>query len=80
MTRHINDIDADYFETGPNAIETDSETVYAIIQARLAAREAEDNLTCTIRRAREAGATWQTIGAALGITRQAAHAKYAATM
>lgn len=76
---NINDIDADYFESAPDAVEVDSNSVYAIIEARRAAEQANANLASTIHEARESGATWQTIGAALGISRQAAHAKYAKT-
>ena len=44
----------------------------AIIAARKAVDQADDDLRAAVRTAREAGDTWTTIGMALDTTRQAA--------
>lgn len=80
---HINDEDANRFEhanngEGPDILaEIDDDSFDAIIAARRAAAEAEEALTAAVATARSKGQTWAAIGAALGISRQAAHAKYA---
>ncbi len=80
---HINDLDADRFENahegaGPDVVaEIDGDAFDAIMAARRALAAADDALTEAVCRARAKGQTWETIGAALGVSRQAAHAKYA---
>lgn len=39
--------------------------------------EIDASMPAAVNAAREAGATWQQIGDALGMTRQSAHVKYA---
>lgn len=81
-TRHHPN-DADYFEfanqrEGPEIRgEVPNPDLEALIQARRSAEAADAALTSTIRAARAHGVTWEAIGAVLGVTRQAAHAKYA---
>jgi hypothetical protein len=41
-----------------------------------AGAQAERNLCCFVRRARELGATWAAIGASLGMTRQSAWERF----
>lgn len=77
-----NDEAADYFEfandgQGPDVVaELDPADADALISARRSAIAAEAALTASVASARRHGATWQAIGAILGISRQAAHAKY----
>lgn len=74
---HPNDKDAAYFEAGPDiAAVIDGEAFDDILAARRAAAAADDALKDAVTRARAKGVTWEAIGAALGISRQAAHAKY----
>lgn len=44
--------------------------------AQKSIRQAEERLTLAVRRAHAAGATWQRIGDALGVTRQAAQRRF----
>ena len=80
---HINDQDAIRFETardgaGPDIItEIDGDAFDEIVAARRAAAVADEALVAAVTRARAKGQTWEAIGAALGVSRQAAHAKYA---
>ncbi|MDO5533981.1 MAG: hypothetical protein Q4F65_04945 [Propionibacteriaceae bacterium] len=80
--QHINDADADYFEhsnsnAGPDiAQEVDQADLQALLLARRSAEAADAALASSVRAARAHGVTWQAIGAILGVTRQAAHAKY----
>ena len=83
MTMMTNDAAADFFESAhggedPDVVaELDNSDLEALILARRSAAAADAALTATVAAARAHGATWQAIGAALGMTRQAAHAKYA---
>lgn len=49
----------------------------AIIAASEALADADAKLRTTVREAREAGDSWTVIGAALGISRQAAQQRFA---
>ncbi len=51
----------------------------AIIAARKAVEQANDDLRAAVRSAREAGDTWTTIGLALDTTRQAAFQRFGHT-
>lgn len=51
--------------------------VRAIGGAQAALRAAEERLTCTVLTARQSGLTWAKIGAAAGMSTQAAHARWA---
>lgn len=81
--QHPNDADADYFEhanngEGPDvATEVSHADLQALLLARRSAEAADAALASTVRAARAHGLTWEAIGAVLGVTRQAAHAKYA---
>ncbi len=83
MTMMTNDAAADSFESahggeGPDVVaELDNSDLEALILARRGAAAADAALTATVAAARAHGATWQATGAAFGMTRQAAHAKYA---
>ncbi len=48
----------------------------AIITARKAVEQADDDLRAAVRAARDAGDTWTTIGLALDTTRQAAYQRF----
>ncbi len=80
---HINDQDSIRFETahdgaGPDIVtEIDGDAFDEIVAARRAAAAADEALAAAVTRARAKGQTWEAIGAALGVSRQAAHAKYA---
>ncbi len=80
---HVNDQDARRFETahggeGPDVIaEIDGAAFDALMAARRAEDAADEALTHAVADARRHGLTWAAIGAALGVSRQAAHAKYA---
>ncbi len=50
--------------------------VAAIETAAAARREAEDRVTTAVRDARSAGVTWTEVGAALGVSHQAAIKRY----
>jgi hypothetical protein len=51
----------------------------AIIAARKAVDQADDDLRAAVRAARDAGDTWATIGLALDTTRQAAYQRFGQT-
>ncbi len=56
-----------------------AETAAGIQRVKDAARHlerAESDLRASVARARERGATWQQVGDALGISRQAAHERF----
>lgn len=60
-------------------MQPNAETTAAIQRVKDAARHlgrAESDLRTSVARARERGATWQQIGDALGISRQAAHERF----
>ncbi len=48
----------------------------ALSAASAELRQAEDDLTQAVVQARRAGASWATIGQAIGISRQAAHERW----
>lgn len=83
MTTLTNDEAADFFATahdgdGPDVVaELDNNDLAALLLARRSASAADAALAASVSAARSHGATWQTIGAVLGMSRQAAHAKYA---
>lgn len=83
MTRS-NDEASHIFESandgaGPDiATEIDNGDFDALMRARDAKAAAEAQLHAAIAEARRHGATWQAIGAVLGVSRQAVHAKYGA--
>jgi hypothetical protein len=54
-----------------------SPEITGVKNAAAAARKADDALDDAVRRARQAGATWEAIGDAAGMTRQAAHGRWA---
>ncbi|MFN8036115.1 MAG: hypothetical protein U0V73_09295 [Acidimicrobiia bacterium] len=56
----------------------DAAPIRALAKAARAQRDASDALDTAVRWAREAGASWGTIGDALGVSRQAAQQKYGA--
>lgn len=59
------------------AIDASSEDLAVGLRAVVALRRLTDRLEATqVTAARRAGWTWQQIGDALGITRQAVHKKY----
>lgn len=77
------DEDAIRFETayngeGPDVVAViNGDAFGAILAARRAKAQADEALEAAVVSARTQGETWEAIGAALGISRQAAHAKYA---
>lgn len=81
-TQLSNDAAADYFEKahggeGPDIIEElDGADLEALMLAQRSAAAANAALKGAVRAARRNGATWEAIGAILGITRQAAHSRF----
>ena len=81
-TQLANDAAADYFEKahsseGPDIIEElESTDLEALMLAQRSAAAANAALKGAVRAARRNGATWEAIGAILGITRQAAHSRF----
>ncbi len=74
---------ADYFESandglGPDIVaEISDDDLAALVAAKQAVSAADAALAATVASARARGVTWAAIGAALGVSRQAAHAKFA---
>ena len=53
----------------------DRELTYLRLLAKVTADTRYDT-ECAVRRARDQGATWAEVGAALGVTQQAAHERF----
>jgi hypothetical protein len=63
---------------GPDPIGSYSGSALTALKAAIHERARLDDLiTATVNQAHSEGASWTMIGALLGISRQAAHAKYA---
>ena len=52
----------------------------AIIAANAAVADAEERLRAAVREARAAGDSWTLIGAALGVSKQAAQQRFSSTL
>ena len=80
---HPNDLDADFFERadhgrGPDiVVQIDPASLDHVLQARRRLEAAQQELRDAVAEARRDGVPWEGVGAALGVSRQAAHAKYA---
>ena len=57
-------------------VETPEEALATIPRVAAARAQADESLTLLIRRARTLGATWASIGASLGMTRQSAWERF----
>lgn len=55
----------------------DASKLRAIMAANKGVTRAEESLLTAVRAARQAGNSWTIIGAALGVTRQRAHQRFA---
>lgn len=58
------------------AAELDPQAFAAIVTARRNLARAEQALRIAVQNARRRGMTWEGVGEALGVSRQAAHSKY----
>ncbi len=73
----------EYFESanagrGPDIVaEISDDDLAALVAAKQAVTAADAALAATVASARARGVTWAAIGAALGVSRQAAQAKFA---
>jgi len=77
-TTHHDNIDAWLDSLDPATIEwKDAAPLRRIAAAREAAEAAERELRDAVRAAHAAGLSWTAIGAYLGVSKQAAHRKYA---
>ena len=78
-----NDEMADLFEFANNGAGPDLDSVMApedllaIMRAKNAQAKADAMMVEAVGKARHNGVTWQQIGDMLGVTRQAAHSRYA---
>ena len=54
-----------------------SATLTRVAALALEITEADDELVTAVAAARSAGCTWEQIGGAMGISKQAAHSRYA---
>ncbi|MFN8036117.1 MAG: hypothetical protein U0V73_09305 [Acidimicrobiia bacterium] len=68
---------ADEAEATPLEHLVDSSPLHKIEEAAHIIRSAEDLLDASVLEARRAGFTWGAIGASLGVSRQAAHERFA---
>lgn len=65
----------DQLEPNP-ADAQDAGPLRAIYRAAQAVKDADTDLHAEVAAAREAGVSWTVIGAALGVTKQAAHSRF----
>lgn len=73
LARSVRVVHANALDEGPSTGSYDHETLFELRQVERMAGEA---IVLQVRRARLGGATWETIGDALNITRQAAQQRY----
>lgn len=77
-TTHSDEELAKLYEQGPDLPHQINPTdLLAIMEAKNAQAKADLMMRQAVANARENGVTWQQVGDILGVTRQAAHSKYA---
>jgi hypothetical protein len=77
-TKQQSDVEAWLDTLDPNTIEwKDAAPLRRILHAREAVDSAEEDLRRAVREANEAGHSWTAIGMYLGVSKQAAHRRFA---
>lgn len=76
MLRHADALERRFLDFDPRRARVAAPEEAALMRAAIERAAAEEAVIGAVRHARRAGLTWQRIGAALGITAQAAHHRF----